>query len=193
MGYLFFITKRKRCVLGLLACWTWAFFLQSKPNRERHIFQGINFNQDCLLGNEGLWWACWFIVLWVSQRPDKRKWALTSDTEWITSLVDRRTCIHPDAPELRPQQSQWDGVVCHLYTIWRGAEGGHFFLTSFLFFLSALGLHCCVQAFPSQWGRAPLRRGAEASTVVASVSQSTGSRAHRPSSCGFQARECRHP
>lgn len=134
MGYLFFITKRKRCVLGLLACWTWAFFLQSKPNRERHIFQGINFNQDCLLGNEGLWWVCWFIVLWVSQRPDKRKWASTSDTEWITSLVDRRTCIHPGAPELRPQQSQWDGVVCHLYTIWKGAEGGHFFLTSFLGF-----------------------------------------------------------
>ena len=135
MGYLFFITKRKRCVLGLVACWTWAFFLQSKPNRERHIFQGINFNQDCLVGNEGLWWMCWFIVLCVFQRPDKRKWALTTDMEWNTSLVDHRTSIHPGAPELRAQQSQWDGAVSHLYTIWKGAEEGlFFFLTSFFFF-----------------------------------------------------------
>ena len=49
-------------------------------------------------------------------------------------LVDHRTSIHPGAPGLRAQQSQWDRAVSHLYTIWKGAEGGLFFLTSCFFF-----------------------------------------------------------
>ena len=194
MGYLFFITKRKRCVLGLVACWTWAFFLQSKPNRERHIFQGINFNQDCLVGNEGLWWTCWFIVLCVFQRPGKRKWASTTDMEWNTSLVDHRTSIHPGAPDLRAQQSQWDGAVSHLYTIWKGAEGGLFFFNKFLFLLAALGLHYCVRAFPSHIERGLLcvvvRR---LLIMVASLPQCTGPRARGLSSCSSQALECGLP
>ena len=109
-------------------------------------------------------------------------------------LVDHRTSIHPGAPGLRAQQSQWDRAVSHLYTIWKGAEGGLFFLTSFFFFLAALGLHCCVRAFPShsEWGLLCVVV-CRLLIAVASLPRRTGPRACGLSSCSSQALECRLP
>ena len=110
--------------------------------------------------------------------------------------MDHRTSIHPGAPELRAQQSQWDGAVSHLYTIWKGAEEGlFFFFNKFLFLLAALGLHYWVRAFPGHSERGLLCVVVHRLLVVAvaSLSRGTGPRARGLSSCSSQALECRLP